>query len=98
MIEFRYGVLIRGSVHMSVLLCVHQGKRETSSPSLFFISLQGNCVTSPHCFGTAFTNWSMKVNDTFHSYTAYLTLLFIFLTHKSSHLRENKHLLLLLYL
>ena len=59
--EFGYGVLIRRSVHMSVLLCVHQ-KRETSSPLLFLILLQGstppltNSVTSPHCFGTAFTS------------------------------------------
>ena len=60
MIDFGYGVLIRGSVHMSILLCVHQ-KRETFSPSLFLTSLQGstplaNFVTYPHCFGTAFTS------------------------------------------
>ena len=55
MIEFGYGVLIRGSVQMLVLLYVHQ-KRENFSPSLFFTLLQGSFVTYPHCFGTAFTS------------------------------------------
>ena len=59
--EFGYGVLIRESVHMSVLLYMHQ-KRENFSPSLFFTLFQGstppftNFITCPHCFGTAFTS------------------------------------------
>ena len=45
MIQFEYVVLIRGSVHMFVLLCVHL-KREDISPSFFVTSLQGNTPLS----------------------------------------------------
>ena len=58
MIQFEYIVLIRGSVHMFGLLCVHQ-KREDISPSFFVSSVQGstppltNLITHPLCFLTA---------------------------------------------
>ena len=54
-IDFEYVVLIRGSVHMSVLLCVHQ-KREAVCALPLPVTRQGstppltNFVIDPLCF------------------------------------------------
>ena len=68
MIQFGYAVLIRGSVYMSVLLCVHR-KRNAFSHSLYLCLHLGNTfslpnfVTYPLYFLTAYKMTSRPVSQ-----------------------------------
>ena len=66
MVHFGYTVLIRRSVYLSVLLCVHI-KKEVFSLSLLYLLYQGNTlsltnvITYPHCFLTTYKSLCASV-------------------------------------